>query len=202
MKEAIGGTWLFGLTIAFVALFTTFVSVTTNYSRCFKIKDEIISTIERKHGVNVDVSSGTEKKQGSIPLINVYLNSLGYRSEGKCPSDGACWLGFRVNSNDPVQGYNDTVNYCIAKYAVTYETRQSSDWIGWDDARVDETILNGAIGHPRSAYYHVVVFFKLDWPILRQFFNIQVDGETSIIYLNNDIDLMDPLKTGTNACYN
>ncbi len=42
MKEAIGGTWLFTLVIAFLAVFTTFVSITTNYSRTYKIKDEII----------------------------------------------------------------------------------------------------------------------------------------------------------------
>lgn len=199
MKEAIGGTWLFGLTIAFVALFTTFVSVTTNYSRCYKIKDEIISTIERKHGVNTVLKTGEAKeKQGSIPVINQYLNSIGYRSEGKCPSDGNCWLGFRVDSETPMKtGYNDTFHYCIAKHAVTYEVN-SEDY--YDDARVDYTILNGALGHPRSAYYEVVVFFRIDWPIMRQVFNIKIEGETSIVYLNNDVTEMST-TTGT-GCYN
>lgn len=193
MKEAIGGTWLFGLTITFIALFTTFVSVTTNYSRCYKIKDEIISTIERKHGVNdVIPATGSEpQKDGSIRVINRYLNSIGYRSKGKCPSDGNCWLGFRVNSDQPVSGYNDTVNYCIAKQAVVYEVAQYNE----DGSIVDTTILNGALGHPRHSYYQVVVFFKIEWPILNKIFDIHIDGETSVVYLNYDIKEFD-------NCYN
>ena len=197
MKEAIGGTWLFGLTITFIALFTTFVSVSTNYSRCYKIKDEIISTIERKRGVNVTIpgtKSDPGEKEGSIPVINRYLNSLGYRSKGKCPSDGHCWLGFRVTDTDPVTGYNDTVNYCIAKEAVVYEVAKIDEATG-TVIDADTGVLNGALGHPRHSYYKVIVFFKIEWPILNQVFDIHIDGETSVVYLNNDIKEYD-------TCYN
>ena len=39
MKEAIGGTWVFGIFIAFIALFTSFMSISANYSKCYKVKD-------------------------------------------------------------------------------------------------------------------------------------------------------------------
>ena len=52
MKEAIGGTWLFGIVITFIVFFTTFISFSTNYSRTFKVKDEVITIIERHKGVN------------------------------------------------------------------------------------------------------------------------------------------------------
>ena len=171
MKEAIGGTWLFGLTITFIALFTTFVSVTTNYSICYKIKDEIISTIERKRGVNAD----------TVRVINTYLNGLGYRTYGSCPADSNCWLPFRVDQSEPADDVTKA-NYCIAMHGIVYDIQT----VNSSGELVDSGILNGALGHPNQAYYEVAVFFKIEWPILNKFFQIRIDGETSIIYLNKD----------------
>ena len=157
MKEAIGGTWLFGLTITFIALFTTFVSVTTNYSRCYKIKDEIISTIERKRGVNAD----------TVRVINTYLNGLGYRTYGSCPADSNCWLPFRVDQSEPADDVTKA-NYCIAMHGIVYDIQT----VNSSGELVDSGILNGALGHPNQAYYEVAVFFKIEWPILNKFFQI------------------------------
>ncbi len=179
MKEAIGGTWLFGLTITFIALFTTFVSVTTNYSRCYKIKDEVISAIERKRGVNPD----------SLQVINSYMNSVGYRSTGRCPSDSNCWLGFSVDKNNYVTS-DDNANYCIAMHALVYDVKEVNEEGEWESTGM----LNGALGHPSQAYYEVAIFFKIEWPILNRFFNIRIDGETSIVFLNRDIAEFDSCR--------
>lgn len=165
MKEAIGGTWIFVLVITFLAVFTTFVSVSTNYSRCYKIKDEILLSIERAHGVNTD----------SIKTINAYLKGTGYSSTGDCPSDGNCWYPFSIRSNSIANGKD--ANYCITKYTITERTSDEN-----------KIYTNGPVGHPESAYYGVVIFFRLDWPIFRQLFRINIDGETSIIYLVHDFD--------------
>ncbi len=180
MKEAIGGTWLFGLTITFIALFTTFVSVTTNYSRCYKIKDEIISAIERKRGVNEE----------SLTVINNYMNGVGYRSTGKCPEDSNCWLGFSVGRNDSTLTDTDKANYCIAMHAIVYDVKHVNEDGDWESTGM----LNGALGHPPQAYYEVAVFFKIEWPILNQFFNIRIDGETSIVFLNRDLSEFDSCR--------
>ncbi len=164
MKESIGGTWLFGIVLTFVVLFTTFISLSTNYSRCFKIKDEIVTTIEHYNGVN----------KNSIKRINEYLSGIGYSSTANCPTDDSnCWYGFKIGSNTNMGRKN--VNYCISKHTIT------------KPADVDEstgvvTNINGPIGHPRSAYYQVAVFFKLNWPIISSIFSIEISGETSIIY--------------------
>lgn len=162
MKEAIGGTWLYVVVLAFIALFTCFVSVSTNYARCFKIKDEILTTIEIFHGINED----------SIKRINTYLRGLGYSAEGDCPDDGTCWYGFSTSS-DNITGYGGRRNYCIAKHVV----------VGTKKTDSGETIVNGPIGHPESAYYSVAVFFQMNWPIVRQIFVVPIYGETSIVYL-------------------
>ncbi len=162
MKEAIGGAWIYTIVLIFIAVFTCFISVSTNYSRCFRIKDEILTTIEMYHGIN----------EQTITKINDYLKGIGYASTGTCPDDGTCWYRFSTNSNNRIAGYGQKVNYCLAKTSV-----------------IEPGGANGPIGHIESAYYKVVVFFKLDWPILRQFFNINIAGETSIIYMpKNEFD--------------
>ena len=163
MKEAIGGTWLFGIVLTFIVFFTTYVSVSTNYAKAFKVKDELLLTIEHFKGVNDKTTN----------RINEYLKGVGYYSEGKCIDNSnesstfakgySKWEGFYVNgSTNKSKG-----NYCIRRYVVS-------------DGKT------GPIGHPSSAYYQVLVFFKLDWPIIRTFFEVRIDGETSIIYHNND----------------
>lgn len=169
MKEAIGGTWLFGIVLTFVVLFTTFISVSTNYSRCFKIKDEILTTIEHYNGVN----------KSTISKINDYVNGIGYSSTGNCPTDdNECWYGFKIGINDRSVGRKD-VNYCISKHTITKPYQAQYDSV---KDRYYVTDIDGPIGHPRSAYYQVIVFFKLNWPILNSIFNLKISGETSIIY--------------------
>lgn len=160
MKEAIGGTWIYLIVLLFIGVFTCFVSVTTNYSRCYRIKDEVITSIEHYHGVN----------ENSIGKINEYLKGIGYSATGQCPQeDGSCWFRFSKNKDDGPVGYGFDTNYCIAKTDV--RTKNSSG------------MVNGPIGHFESAYYKVVVFFRIDWPVFRQIFNIKISGETAIIYM-------------------
>ena len=111
MKEAIGGSWLYVLAITLIALFTTFVSVTTNYTRTYKIKDQIISIIETNDGV-------TPK---TLEQINSYLASIGYSSTGKCPTKsetGEDWQSFTTSSTSGPSGFGDNVNYCIYKHVL------------------------------------------------------------------------------------
>lgn len=165
MKEAIGGTWIYLIVLIFITVFTCFVSVTTNYSRCYRIKDEIITTIEQYHGVN----------ENTIKKINSYLKGIGYSATGNCPDDGTCWFKFSTSSDSGPGGYGSNTNYCISKTDVV-STNSSG-------------IANGPIGHPESAYYRVTVFFRLDWPIFRQVFNIKITGETAIIFMpRNEFD--------------
>ncbi len=93
MRDAIGGTWLMGIVLVFVVLFSSFLAFAVNYSKAFKVKNEIINIIEKSEGYTtqntdrtlVDVDS-TEGK------IKQYLNGIGYNTssdlEVKCPNEG------------------------------------------------------------------------------------------------------------------
>lgn len=151
MKEAIGGSWLFTIVIVFVAIFATYVSISTNYTRSYKVKDEILSSIEKNRGITSE----------ALEEINGYLLETGYRSTGTCPS-GSCWYGFSVKNNDRIVDYGKDINFCVKK----------------------NTVAVKSIGHPNTAYYSIVVFFKLDMPVLREAFQINVEGETSQLVFN------------------
>ena len=162
MKESIGGTWLFTIVIAFIALFTTFVSVTTNYARCFKIKDDVVDRIAANQGINEE----------SITQIRERLRNLGYSSTGNCPTDGRCWWGFSVSDSSlSPSSYGSDINFCIRR----------TDIVPKKSIGPDGEALGTADRFPQS-YYSVVIFFKLDWPILRQLFEIKVAGETPMVW--------------------
>ena len=162
MKEAIGGTWLFGIVIVFIVFFTTYISMSTNYSKAFKVKDELISIVERYKGVNGD----------SIEKINNYLGDIGYFSRGKCDNGSGIranftdWAGCTYNNNRSCVKNASNANYCI---------RRSKFVTGDSDA-----------AHPRSAHYQVVVFFTIDWPVLGSLINVRIEGETGIVHMFND----------------
>ena len=42
MREAIGGTWIFGLVIVFIVLFTSYLALSVNYSKAFKAHRNIV----------------------------------------------------------------------------------------------------------------------------------------------------------------
>ena len=41
MREAIGGTWLFGLVITFIVFFASFLAISINYSRAFNVNNNV-----------------------------------------------------------------------------------------------------------------------------------------------------------------
>lgn len=184
MKEAIGGTWLFGIVIFFIILFATIISVSLNWSRAFKIKDEIINEIEKNHGF-------TNKAQEAV---NEYIGDIGYKSTGDCDAlndkYNAVFQGFSTSSSltNKYNGARGT-NYCIASHDLV--TRQIShyelygeivDFCGAYDEKGVMVNESGSTGHPSSAYYTVVVFFKLDMPIIGSIFGLDISGETATVY--------------------
>ena len=74
MREAIGGTWIFSIVITFIVLFASFLAVSVNYSKVFKIKDGVINIIEHNEGLT---NSARDE-------INVYLQNSGYYVYGTC----------------------------------------------------------------------------------------------------------------------
>jgi len=103
MREAIGGTWLFGLVLTFIVFFASFLAVSINYSKAFHVKNNIVDLIGKYEGNNCN----SRKKIGE------YLYDVGYLVNGRCdPGYSAYntngeWLGTSTEV-DKIKGY-----FCI-----------------------------------------------------------------------------------------
>ena len=162
MKESIGSTQIFVIVVFMIFLFSGIMALTMNRSNSYAIKDEIVSIIERNGGLDLEaevpVSGGLTGDGIVIQEIVDTINHLSYRQTGKCP--------VLPHSEGEVQGYtrggqktNGQAAFCITKLNGTKDN-----------------------GTTKSYYYQVIVFYKLDLPILRNVFIFKSIGETKPLY--------------------
>lgn len=111
MREAIGGTWLLGFVVLFIVLFSAYLAISINYTKAFRVKNQIINTIEENEGFTTSVEELSGKTLDDLKdstkteeKVYYYLKSIGYATtqidENKCPN----------GSNDMRQG-----GYCVHK---------------------------------------------------------------------------------------
>lgn len=144
MKEAIGGSWITMIVITFILLFASFMSLSINWSKTYKVKDEIILAIERNNGVN----------DTSLSEISKYMADLGYRSIGSgCPQN---YVGFTYDGRKTYS----SPSYCL-----------KANMVGAT-----------ATGHKSfTAYYSIIVFFRLDIPVVRSIVKLDLEANTGVI---------------------
>lgn len=147
MREAIGGTWLFGLVITFIVFFASFLAVSINYSKAFHVKNNVVDLISKYEGNNCKARN----------KISEYLRTSGALVTGKCPSD--------------YDGYNlagEKVDNGKAYYCVSSDSTDSSTFMS-------------------KQFYRVIVFYKIDLPMLGNIATFKIKGETeTIIYPKDD----------------
>ena len=105
MKESIGNFWLLSIVLIFILIFAAYLTVTLNYSKAFKIKNEVLTIIEKRNGITDDqVVKGVESKMGAgtvlVPnsaqgTINAFLVASGYSTKGSCKGLEGKWYGVK-----------------------------------------------------------------------------------------------------------
>ena len=151
MREAIGGTWLFGLVITFIVFFASFLAISVNYSKAFNVKNNVVDLISKYEGNNCNARKN----------IGKYLNDVGYLVTGECKNvDCVDYIPYDLNGNN-VTGSNKGY-YCVAKD----NTGSSTD--------IDKS------------YYRVMVFFRVDLPVIGNLTTFKIKGETESIYYAKD----------------
>lgn len=156
MKDAISGVLLFQIVILFILLFTGIMSLTINRSKAFAVKNDVINIIEKNEGTNLsDISLSDD-------LVKAMTDDA-YRTVGKCSNDD--YVGYDR------EGKRDNVHpsICIKKIVVSNDSNLSSDM--FIDAE-----------NEKGCYYQVLVFYKLDFPLINQIFNFSLLGETKVLY--------------------
>lgn len=159
MRDSIGGAFLFGIIFTFTLIFVSYMVIMINYSTVFKVKNEMVSIIEKYEGL----SSGTIDEDGnvssSIWIINRYLENSRYTGQGYCDGeDGWYGAGTLEGGSKLVLGQKPAF-YCVKAI---------------DDG-------NG-YGH-----YEVKLFLKFELPVIGNIARMTVNGETiKIKYMNTE----------------
>lgn len=205
MKSSIADVWLVGLVITFLFIFSGYITVTMNYSKAFILKNEVLSIIEKKKGITSDSGylpnnpAGFTKSikpgvgnvkipKSALGTINVFLNGSGYTRKGHCPIENT--FGVATSGKEIWYGVSELSNgssaYKVEK--ITTANRDKKFYYcfskkGRDGDRAGRSPLTSCDNNQEIPYYYdIVLFYRLDFPILGDLFTFRVDGTTADIY--------------------
>jgi hypothetical protein len=155
LKEATGSSWTFKLVIVFIFLFTTFLILTINYSKSYRVKNEVISILEKYEGFTNDNGNTS----GSKTIINDYLRNSGYKETGSCP----------IEVGDPYF------------YGVT--NLETGDYAKVISGGKYYYCVKQNLNSNGTMFYQLILFYHFSLPFLGNIRNYQVTGTTAkIIY--------------------
>ena len=82
MRQAIGSTWVLQLVIIFMLIFVAFLALSINYTKAFRVKNELVTMIEKFLGrpVGVDtIAAATGEDRLTIEdVYEPYLMQIGF----------------------------------------------------------------------------------------------------------------------------
>lgn len=155
MRHATGAAWIFGICLVFIVMFTSYLVISLNYAKAFRIKNYIVSALEENEGYTSNIDT----------RVADYLYNQGYDSYGQCENyittQGYEWE-MVATIDDNVPAGTDRHNVCIYQM-ISPGTGE------------EEICAN-------RSRYRVVTFFKFDIPVVRYFSAFQVAGESRYIY--------------------
>ena len=152
MREAIGGTWIFSIVIVFIVLFTSFLAISVNYYKAFKVKNGIVNIIEKREGIS----------DATVDEISDYLNSVGYLVYSSCPDYVAS------QSNESAHGFEASntnsrkFKYCIARTEDTSGNIKKTYYKVTVFFRVDLPIMGEIFTFPVTGETKPIYFPKND----------------------------------------
>ena len=157
MREAIGSTWLTGIIITFIAIFSGFLAYSISYTKAFRVKNEIINIIENNEGFtetnkdlrNMSDTALNEDKNTDAKIFK-FIKSVGYNYSMFDNKSNPCDKDSQLKEG----------GYCLIKYCVNN-------------------------GDSIKTYYKVTSYISLSIPVINVGVNIPISGETKSMYYDN-----------------
>ncbi len=163
MRDAIGGTLTIQIIIIFLIIVNSYLAFTVNYTKAFRVKNQIISIIEKNEGLTDQARKEIEEYMDKVSYSASYMNSCSSLSRDASQGEGKEWKSMTH------QGGAKTSIYC---YAINKQDATGG---------VDEGTTYA------GSYYSVATFVDINIPILKTFFGeiatkFAIKGETKMIY--------------------
>lgn len=115
MRETVGNTFIIKLVIVFTLLFSAFLALAISYNKVFRMKNEVLSIIEKYEGIN----------DTSLNVINNYFNSNGYTTTNGCPDDYMGVNNFEGEAVAAVKG--EKYYFCYQESEVISKNRKKAN---------------------------------------------------------------------------
>ena len=167
MRESIGGTALFQITIVFLLLFTGVMCITINHSKAFAVKDEILDMIQNSPNAYDDNGNITT---ALVDDITAYITDSGYRITNQCPND---FVGYTRNGN-VTSGKDASICIRSVNVAENY-TKDLAKICNGDCSYINDDL-------PNMYYFDIILFYQIDAPVIQDAFKLQVNSSTRILY--------------------
>ena len=161
MKESINNALILTLVITFLFIFVVLFAGSTSYTKAFKVKNRIISIIEKNE--DIIIKNGIS---GVIPEIELTLKDAGYKivsdNNGKCKKALEDRFLDSEQTYKPIYTGSTTYRYCIAEFS-NYNKP-------------------GAI--KKGRYYAVITYMYFEIPLIGAHLEFPVYGETKVLGIN------------------
>lgn len=102
MRESIGTTTTLKMALAFTILFSGFLAVAISYNKVFKMKNEVMSILQKYEGASDD----------GLAIVNNYLKNNGYNIKNKCDDNEYGMLD--LNDVNSYVKNSEKKYYCIS----------------------------------------------------------------------------------------
>lgn len=161
MRESVGSTWLFMIVTCFTLIFAGFLVMALNYSKTYKLKNELSSIIEKYEGLTTTDKSGREIT-GSINIMNTYLRNSNYEGSGNCYQDPTVY-----NMSN-----TKTVSYGLYVDSEKIEVAQ-------EGVKYDYCVLQITNQSNCTTLFRVTVFYEFNLPVFGRLTNFRISGQTN-----------------------
>ena len=161
MKEAIGGVLSLNIILIFLVIISCYLAFSVNYTKAFRVKNEIRSIIEKNEGLTCD----------ALDQINTLMQKTNYQQPNFCPDDSWTLVTKEVTPKLSMGGFCFKV-IPVDKYG-TYKPGEKYKGAYYEIATYVNVLQFGQFGGTAKQINSL-------WAILSQPFVVK--GETALIY--------------------
>lgn len=160
-----GSTWIMSLMISFIFIFTAFLILAMNFTKVYKMKNEVTTILEKYEGVTRSSKGEKSNGWGSISLVKNYLSASGYSATGNCPVDTESdpkgeRLGLWYGATD-----------LVANNGVLKKVSDSNEKFYF-------CVRANNIDNSKMTYFDIRLFLKFNLPVIGNITAFRINGST------------------------
>ncbi len=163
MKESIAQAFILNLILFFFVVLVLLLFGSINYSKAYKVKNRIITIIEKYGDFNGAAKSEIEENLKSAGYTVVNQTDI-----NKCKNLAKDKVGATLVYPSEKESETKHYHYCVFRYN--------------GDTKPGKEAGTVVSKESNSRYYQVIAYMKFDVPVFGGFLEFPVRGETKVMY--------------------